>query len=361
MSLPAEDNEPVQRAPWPAVALGLRIMSMVVVVTALGFLVLVLIPANEYAELPGQALPVAPMISVQGHDHGHIPANLLMTDVTLVKVDHLLEHLYFTLNSDARLEPAGQVSGNLNQSQFQQESLAEMHDSIQQAEVAALNATPGYHVRCCEPGPQVLYTFPGLPAARYLRPGDIFSAIDGHAVRTASQVGRYIKQLRPGQRAHIAIVRGRRRIQVAVPTVPSTNGQPDKRGHVAIIGVLTEDRLVFPVKISIKSGNIGGPSAGLMFALGIIQRLEHHDLTHGCTVAGTGSIDATGKVGAIGGAKQKVIAARGAGARYFLVPDVAENVKPTVSARGDVTVVPVKTLAQALTYLKRIKPCSSSK
>ena len=93
------------------------------------------------------------------------------------------------------------------------------------------------------------------------------------------------------------------------------------------------------------------------FSLGIVQRLQKQDLTHGCKVAGTGTIDFDGAVGAIGGAKQKIIAAQRTGARYFLVPDVPDNVRPAMANRGDITVLPVKTLREALARLSRIKPC----
>ncbi|HEX6506719.1 MAG TPA: S16 family serine protease, partial [Chloroflexota bacterium] len=85
--------------------------------------------------------------------------------------------------------------------------------------------------------------------------------------------------------------------------------------------------------------------------------LEPSDITHGCKIAGTGTIDFYGNVGAIGGAKQKIIAARNAGAKYFFVPDVPENLDPALAHRGSVTVVPVKTLHQALVYLSHLNPC----
>jgi PDZ domain-containing protein len=146
-------------------------------------------------------------------------------------------------------------------------------------------------------------------------------------------------------------------MNVATTTVRSTNGVPAANGKTALIGIEVQDQLRFPVSIHINAGNIVGPSAGLMFALGIIQRLSPTDITHGCKVAGTGTIDFNGNVGAIGGAKQKIIAAGNAGAKYFFVPDVKENVDPAMASRGNVTVVPVSTLRQALTYLRHMQPC----
>jgi Lon-like protease len=331
--------------------------SLVILLAVIALVILELIPRNEYAETPGSAMPVGPMIVIKGYPPVKGARHLLMTDVTLYKVDHLLEELYFRFSSNATLSPAVAVSGNLSPQKFQQENLAEMSSSIQNAEVAALNATPGHHVRCCLPGPQVLFTFPGTPADKYLRIGDIIERIDGHRIRLAVDVGKYIKQLKPGQQAVITVLRSKRLINLKVLTIGSQNGRLNPHGHVAVIGVEVQDRLIIPIHVSIKVGRIGGPSAGLMFALGIIQRLEHRDLTRGCVVAGTGTIDASGKVGAIGGPRQKIVAARDAGARYFLVPDVPENLHPARAGRGNVTVVPVGTLKQALHFLNSLKPC----
>ncbi len=206
---------------------------------------------------------------------------------------------------------------------------------------------------------------PGLgrvrpPAAAALKRGDVIERVDGHRIHCARQVGPLIKRHRVFESVRLTILRHGQVRSLTVRTIPSPNRDPAVRHKVPIIGVFVQDQLHFPplpVKISIRVGDIGGPSAGLMFALGIIERLQHRDLTHGCTVAGTGAIDAYGNVGEIGGAKQKVIAAKRAGAKYFLVPDVPDNVRPALGSRGDVTVVPVKTLRQALAYLQHLKPC----
>lgn len=331
--------------------------SLFVLLVAVVLVILELIPRNEYAEAPGSAILVGPMIAIKGYPQNKSSGNLMMTDVTLYKVNHLLEELYFRLDGNTDLSPAGQVSGNLSPAKFQQQNLAEMSSSIQNAEVAALDATPGHHVRCCEAGPQILFTFPGTPADTYLRIGDIIERINGHRIRLSVDVGKFIKQMKPGQRADMTVLRGKQAIKLKVPTIGSENGRLNPHGHVAVIGVEVQDRLIIPIHISIKVGAIGGPSAGLMFALGIIQRLEHRDLTRGCKVAGTGTIDASGKVGAIGGPKQKVVAARNAGARYFLVPAAPENLNPARAARGNVTVAPIKTLKGALAFLKSLHPC----
>jgi PDZ domain-containing protein len=329
----------------------------VLLVIALIAGVLELIPANDYMLLPGQARAVSPMISVKGYPPPRGAKSLLMTDVSLYKVNHLLEKIYGMLDPSADLEPAQSVSGSLSENQYLQLNVQLMNDSIHEAEAAALEVARGYKLHFSTAGPQVEFVMPNTPASSVLKAGDVIEVVNGHRMHRATDVAPVVKKLKPGQVAHMTVLRNGHTLHVSVKTVPSTNGVPSKHGKTALVGIYVQDQIVFPVKISIKPGDIGGPSAGMMFSLGIIERLERDNLTHGCKVAGTGTIDYAGNVGAIGGAKQKIIAARNAGAKYFLVPDVKENLQPALSARGNVTVVPVKTLRQAVSYLKNLKPC----
>jgi PDZ domain-containing protein len=118
-----------------------------------------------------------------------------------------------------------------------------------------------------------------------------------------------------------------------------------------VIGVLVDQasqvELPFPVKID--AGSIGGPSAGLAFALDIVEELNH-DITRGHKVAATGEINADGSVGQIGGVKQKIFGARQAGVDVFLVP-AGDNAQVARKYQGDVRVIPVKSFQQALRAL----------
>ncbi|MGH2449322.1 MAG: YlbL family protein [Chloroflexota bacterium] len=330
---------------------------MLVIVLGLTTLILQLLPSNYYLLMPGQAIPVEGLIQVKGHPRQSYEGNLYMTDVSLYKVNHKLEELYGRLTPGADLEPAKPFSGGLSYNQYMLLNTELMDNSIQAAEVAALHLVNGYKVSYANTGPEVAYIVPGTPADRVLQPNDIIKAVDGRRVQQAVQVGPLVRKLKPGQMVHLTIVRNGKTLPVSARTIASENGVPNSNGHTPLLGILVENRLKTPVNIKISPGDIGGPSAGMMFALGIIQRLEGHDIMHGCAVAGTGTIDAAGTVGAIGGARQKVIAARAAGAKYFLVPDFPGNVGPARSAAQGITVVPVKTLRQALSYLNHLKPC----
>jgi PDZ domain-containing protein len=354
MAIPVEEPRGSRRGRLRA---GLSLLPLLLVLVLIALIVLWLIPVNDYLLMPGQALNVEGMIGIPGHSNGHKAGRLYMTDVSLYKADHLIEELWGRLNPDTDIQPAPAVSGNLSPTQYNQYNVELMTNSIQDAEAAALSQTRSYKPRYAATGPKIVYILPGAPASKVLRAGDVVEAVDGHRTLRVAQIGPLVRSGRPGRIVHLRILRNGKLRSVSVPTVPSTNGTPEKNGKTPLIGIVSQDQIVFPIKIQIQPGNIGGPSAGLMFALGIVQRLSPTDITHGCKVAGTGTIDFAGNVGEIGGAKQKVIAARNAGARYFLVPDVKTNLDPARAHRGNVTVVPVKTLRQALTYLRGIKPC----
>jgi PDZ domain-containing protein len=321
--------------------------------------ILELIPANVYVFLPGQALSVAPMIGVSGHPSRPKPGKLLLTDVSLYKANHLLEKIWGELQPGSDTVPASVVAGGLSESQYNQFNAQLMTDSAQAAEVAALYRVPGLHPRLNPLGPEIASVYPGLPSAKVLRVGDILVAANGVRVHAINDLLRVMKHVRPGSVVMLRLQRQGHQFVAPVRTVGSTNGVPTKGGKRALIGIGLSPLYILPIKVRVDPGNIGGPSAGLMFALGIIQRLVPQDIAHGCTIAGTGTIDFSGSVGPIGGAKQKVIAASNAGAKYFFVPDTPDNVGPAMTNRGSVTVVPVKSLDQALAYLKRVKPCRS--
>jgi PDZ domain-containing protein len=232
-----------------------------------------------------------------------------------------------------------------------------MSDSIRKAEVAALTVARGYRLHFKSTGPEVIFIVPGSPAANVLKTGDIIEWIDGRRTRRADQVSPLVKRHRPGEHVRLVVLRHGWTLRLSVLTVPSTNGVPDKHGKTPLIGVFVQDQIALPLKISILPGNIGGPSAGLMFSLGLVQRLERRDVAKGCVVAGTGTIDFDGAVGPIGGATQKVVAAENAGAKYFIVPASGGNTRDARKAGGHITIVSVHSLQQALSYLRRMPAC----
>lgn len=188
----------------------------------------------------------------------------------------------------------------------------------------------------------------GTPAAAQLRVGDVITGVDGSPVRTAEALRSLIGRRTPGQSVSLEIRRAGAVQHLSIPTVadPSNPQRP-------VIGVSISPRVDPPFQVRINLTDVGGPSAGLMFTLGIIDTLTPGQLNGGRHIAGTGTIDDDGKVGPIGGVAQKVVAARHAGASVFLTP--RENCAAAKKNRpGGLQLVRVATLSEAVDALAKL-------
>jgi len=238
---------------------------------------------------------------------------------------------------ESEICPAGQT-----QRQTQQQDTQEMTGSQQTATAAALTQLHiGYSTQVV-----VAQADKGLPAYGVLEAGDVITAVDGQPVTSQAGLTKMITAHPAGSTLTVAITRDGQRKQVKV-------GTRESGGH-PVMGVEITGQYEFPFDVAISVGDIGGPSAGLMFALGIIDKLSKLDLTGGKFIAGTGEIEASGKVDAIGGIQQKMVGARNAGATIFLTP--ASNCADTKGAvPAGLRLVKVSTLGQAVSYLQALK------
>lgn len=192
----------------------------------------------------------------------------------------------------------------------------------------------------------VTSTISGTPASGALQHGDVITAVDGKPVNCHETALSMIRSKSPGQSVSLTITRGGKRREVTLRTV-SYQGQPS-------IGVNVVESFSFPFSVKINIGNVGGPSAGMMFALGIIDKLTPGNLSGGKFIAGTGEITVNGTVGPIGGIQQKMVGARAAGATIFLTP--AANCPDAVGAvPPGMRLVKVSTLRGALAALSALR------
>jgi PDZ domain-containing protein len=235
--------------------------------------------------------------------------------------------------------PTGQSVRQTNQ---QNERLFQQSQSS--AETAALRKL-GYPVAVT-----VVELADGSPAAGKLMKGDVITAVAGEPVTSVAGLREKLAERKPGEVVGIGYRRGG-----TAATVPITLGRADDDANRPVIGVQAENEQPHPFTVTFDIDRIGGPSAGLMFALAIVDKLETADLTGGLVIAGTGSIDDEGRVGPIGGIPQKMIAAREeARATVFLVP--ARNCEEAVrSAPAGLRLVRVETLDSALTALADLR------
>lgn len=221
-----------------------------------------------------------------------------------------------------------------------------MQESKNTAQVIALRRA-GYDVEIISEGVVVAGFLEQSPSQGILRKGDLITAIDGERTLLAGEVISHVQQRRVGEPVALTVRRGSETIDLDVITAP----HPDDPKLPALgVYISTLDwEPVLPIGIELKTGEIAGPSAGLMFVLEILNQLLPGDLTGGELIAGTGTIDISENVGPIGGVFQKVIAAERAGAQYFFVP--VENYEEAKKAVHHITLVPVRTLQEALDYL----------
>jgi Lon-like protease len=179
----------------------------------------------------------------------------------------------------------------------------------------------------------------GSDAERVLEEGDVVVAVEGRDVTDLPQLREELQGTPAGDPVTVTVLRDGEPSDVEVTTLESPDGS-------TLLGVLVDPAYEFPFDVSIAIDNIGGPSAGMMFALGIVDVLTPGALTGGASVAGTGTIDSGGVVGRIGGIRQKLVGARRAEAEWFLAP--RGNCDEVVGYVPDgLTVVPVATLGDA--------------
>lgn len=298
-------------------------------------------PSNYYIFLPDRARSVEPLVHVEGEHDRPGDGGIYMVDI-IVRKASLLERYFPGIHDGATLVPADVYNPqDLPERIQRQQGLAEMSASQRIAAAVALREL-GYKVT--EGGVVVSAIDVGAPADGVLEPGDVIVGAQGKDVADPEDLTRVMSALDPGDKVTLEIERGGTAQTVEVGTRASDD-QPPR----AIMGIVIEPKLVLPVDVSINTGQIGGPSAGLAFTLDIIDELGPKDIDRGKTVVATGEIALDGSVHEIGGIKQKTLGAREAGADVFLVPDA--NAEGARRYADGLRIIPVSNVDEALHVL----------
>ncbi|WP_407550030.1 PDZ domain-containing protein [Streptomyces sp. Pv4-95] len=327
----------------------------------------VLIPV-PYAEMsPGPTVNTLgehsgePVLEISGRKTYPTTGHLNMTTVRVTGPDYtmnLFEAVYGWLEHDnavvphKTLYPEGQTAEEADQ-----ENAEEFSQSQESAKASALRQLKI---------PVATQTVVGsvvkdMPADGRLHAGDVIKAVDGKPVTEAAGVAKLVTLHKPGEKVRFTIIpaktaaaaekQGKRPSTGTKDITLTTQKAEDGR---AIVGIQAEVDHILPFSIDVKLADVGGPSAGLMFALGIVDKLTPQDLTGGKFVAGTGTIDDKGKVGPIGGISMKTVGARDKGAEFFLTPkdNCATAAKDTPPG---LTLVKVNTIGDAVSALQKIR------
>ncbi|MDP1793368.1 MAG: PDZ domain-containing protein [Acidimicrobiales bacterium] len=309
---------------------------------------------------PGGADPINQLVSVPA-DKRHPPkGSFLLTTVALDQTIGLVDFVRDFFDDDTVLIAKKQILGDSTPQQYSQQAAQDMTDSKTAAAVVAMRAL-GYDVVEKGEGALIINVLEGndVPANGLLVPGDAITAVDGVPTPLAQNAIDALSKHRPGDSVNVTVVQKSdgasvsKTIKLGTRTEDSCTLAVFETTATGCLGVSLGTKshdFDFPFDVKIDTAGIGGPSAGLAFALALIDELTPGELTGGKNVAVTGTIDVEGTVGDVGGVVQKTAAVRNSGATLFLVPP-GEFEQAKSHAGSKLKVVQVRTLSDALTAL----------
>jgi Lon-like protease len=323
----------------------MKVAGALLVLALLTIVILFSLPSGQYLLLVDTAHPVAPFVRVQGAQPAKA-GTIYFVDVHERKASEL-EALFPWIHSHSSLVPAGDIVAPCQtDAEAVAASFEEMALSERVAAAVALRQL-GYHVVVRPAGVVVSQLFAKTNAPCNLQPMDVILAVDGTPTPNIPILESTLGRLKPGDFVTLRVRRAGRVLTVRIRTVH----RPDDPSR-AFVGFSPGQaaKIKLPIRVSIDLPSVGGPSAGLAFALEVLQRLGK-DVTHGHRVAATGEMELNGAIAPIGGVKQKTYGVRQSGADVFLVPAALHEAALARRYAGHLRIIPVRTLSQALRAL----------
>ncbi|WP_409341017.1 SepM family pheromone-processing serine protease [Paenibacillus sp. MBLB4367] len=366
-------REPYERQSGDAnrIRLSPRTVSRFAIAFLVGIIVfyaLFMIPVPFYIYQPGSAEDVGPMVSVKQEDPPE-KGQFLLTTVGAFEAN-VISLLFAQFNGNMEIRKKTEVL----------QKGESMHDYSQRQEIVMLTSQSdaiqaaykkaGVPYRIQSDGVVIMRTIPGMPAASMLEAGDAIEAVDGKPVKKLTDLSEYLQTKKEGDTVKLTYKRGDVSASAELPLAVLSNDGGKKR-----VGIGVETGELRSIKaeqegqqVTVHTSDIGGPSAGLMFSLEIMDRLSAEDLTKGYRIAGTGTIEPEkGKVGVIGGIRHKVVAADREGAEIFfapkdyqypnggpVIPNASDASDQAKKIKSKMKVVSVDTIDDALDYLAKL-------
>ncbi len=309
-----------------------------------------LLPAPNALVIPGPVEPVDTLIRIDGRSY-EPQGRLYLTSVRLSLRPRLGHYLLAQLQPDIEIIPTkAALPPYLSREEHEALSQRLLAESQTIAQIIALRQA-GYDVQPGDSSIQVVGTIPGTPAAELLEPGDTIKAANGEPLHALAELVSIAHSCVTGEPLELRIRRDHR---LQTVTIPALHGPPDTEGPVlGIMAVTTDLDCRLPLDIAIDPGPLaGGPSGGLMYALGTYNALSSEDITRGHRIAGTGTLRLNGEVGPVGAVHLKVRAAEDAGAEYFLAP--VQDAPAAKAAAREMEIIPVESFQQALDAIRAI-------
>ena len=347
-------DSPGGRKPWRWIGGFLGLMVAAGVVGGLLFKV------PYVALVPGSARDTEPLVAVEGIDSFPSDGELLLTTVRVRQRPNLWEYLWLQVDDDTDVVAEEVILDGRTPEENREFNLQLMTDSKEVAIAVALEQL-GYDAITSD-GVIVLELVPGGAAEEVIDVNTAITAIDDSAVNNTGDLVETLSQHAPGEEVTLTIELFDGDTATWTPSsVEVVLGEKEDDPSAAFLGVGPIDRIEitdqFDFDVEIDSGAVGGPSAGLAFTLAVLDQLTEGELTGGNVVAVTGTIDAVGRVGSVGGVVQKTAAVRDLGADVFIVPASLpeEELERIFDRAGDsLQVIPVDNLDQALEALAEL-------
>ncbi len=321
-------------------------LSVLIVLVALG----VSVRLPSYTISPGAVRATQPLIAVDGASTYDNPGAVDFLTVSL-RQSTPLEVFAAWLNPAIDVKSEREIRGDQTPSENQKLNLQMMSESKDAAQYVALSRL-GYDIVINGAGAVVVTVQEGSPAFGVLKPGDVVTKVNEVSVELSSDLVRAISTNAPGTVVTLEVTPGD-----GGPTGPvdvTLAARPDdaERAYLGVSTFTKDLSFDYPIDVTINSGRVGGPSAGLAFTLGILDVLSPESISGGRKIATTGTMSLDGSVGPVGGVHQKVIAARRAGVELMLVP--SSEVDEARLYAGGMRIEPVGTIDDALAVLATI-------
>jgi PDZ domain-containing protein len=328
-------------------------VSILVAIGLVGAGLIVRLP--YYTQAPGSSRPTEPLIAVQGAQTYDNAGAVDFLTVSLRQATPI-EALATWINPDLELKTEEEILGKQTPEENHDLNLRMMMESKDAAEYQALTRM-GYSIPTNGTGAVVAAVGDGSPASGQLYPGDVVTSVDGTPIEFGQQLVVAVGAKGPGATMTFEVepfdttmpdIKPARTVTVTL----GARADDPSRGYLGVSTFTRDLTFDFPVKISIDSGQVVGPSAGLAFTLGILDVLTPGSITGGIPIATTGTMSLDGTVGPIGGVHQKVVTARRQGVKLMLVP--SSEIDEARKYAGDLRIEPVDSLEEALAVLTTV-------
>ena len=293
---------------------------------------------------PGSTRAVNDLVKVEGHETYPPTGEILYATVSVRDRVSALEALIGWLDPDTDVVPEKDVRGDIPRDQYRQLNVEAMSDSKTTAQVVALS-----HLGYTDLGEGAVIEgiSPGSPAEGVLQLNDVVIGVDDKTVSDSGDMVEAIRAHKPGDPVTLRVSRDGNSLERQATLTQAEDGRP-------LLGVRLSTKVRLPFEITIDSGRVIGPSAGLSYALEVLDVLTAGELTGGLKVAATGELHTNGSIGPVGGVAQKVVTVKRAGAKVFLVPK-ANEAEALSRASDGLRIVAVEDFEDALTALGSIQ------